>query len=157
MTKLIVEEYDEYEPIESFSGEYRWLSNFWPCHVKLDGLVFRSVEAGYVAAKTLDLDIRKQVQSLETSGKCKAFGKTIPLREDWLDVRLDIMENLLIQKFSNDLELKDKLIKTYPRQLIEGNWWGDTFWGVCRNKGENHLGKLLMKTRKNLKKGIEND
>lgn len=154
--KLLIEDDNPPEPIDSFQGEFRWLSNFWPCEVELDGLTFRSVEAGYVAAKTTDIEIRKHIQSLETSGKCKAFGKTMDLRSDWEDVRLDIMESLLVQKFSKDSELGNKLIETYPRQLIEGNYWKDVFWGVCEGKGKNNLGKLLMKIRKQIMKGNKN-
>lgn len=150
--KLLIEEDDIPEPIDSFQGEYRWLSNFWPCEVELDGLKFRSVEAGYVAAKTTDIEIRKYIQTLDTSGKCKAYGKKLDLRTDWKDVRLDIMESLLVQKFTKDSELGAKLIETYPKQLIEGNYWNDTFWGVCDGKGKNNLGKLLMKIRKKIMK-----
>jgi predicted NAD-dependent protein-ADP-ribosyltransferase YbiA (DUF1768 family) len=43
------------------------------------------------------------------------------------------------------------LIDTGDQELIEGNWWGDVIWGVCNGKGENHLGKILMEVRKELK------
>ena len=144
-------EFEEKSSIGSFSGKNRWLSNFWPCEVYLDELKFRSVEAGYVAAKTTDLDVRKYVQSLDSSGKCKAFGKIMTLRSDWKEIRLSIMENLLRQKFSQGTDLAEKLLETYPKELIEGNTWNDTFWGVCNNVGKNHLGKLLMKIRRELR------
>lgn len=153
--KLLIED-DIPVPIDSFQGDNRWLSNFWPCEVELDGLKFRSVEAGYVAAKTTDIEIRKHIQTLETSGKCKAYGKTMNVRSDWKNIRLDVMESLLVQKFSKGSELGNKLIETYPRKLIEGNYWGDTFWGVCEGKGKNNLGKLLMKIRKKIMKGDKN-
>lgn len=149
MTKLF--EYEDFGSIESFSGANRFLSNFWPCEVEFEGMIFRSVEAGYVASKTLDLEIRKQVQQLDTSGKCKAFGKTIILRPDWKDVKLKVMEYLLRQKFKKGSELGNKLVETFPKILIEGNTWNDTFWGICNNEGKNHLGKLLMKIRKDIK------
>jgi predicted NAD-dependent protein-ADP-ribosyltransferase YbiA (DUF1768 family) len=85
------------------------------------------------------------------SGKCKAFGKTIILRPDWNDVKLKIMENLLRQKFKKGSELGDKLVETFPKILIEGNTWNDTFWGICNSVGKNHLGKLLMKIRRDIK------
>ena len=141
--------------IDSFSGDFRWLSNFYPCKVFLEDLEFRSVEAAYVASKTLDENIRKQVQELKTSGECKSFGKTIPLRKDWKEVRLKVMENLLRQKFQKDSELGQKLISTKNIELIEGNYWNDTFWGVCKGKGKNNLGKLLMKIRREISGDIE--
>ncbi len=151
MSKNSLFEYEDFGSIESFSGANRFLSNFWPCEVEFEGMIFRSVEAGYVASKTLDLEIRKQVQQLDTSGKCKAFGKTIILRPDWKDVKLKVMEHLLRQKFKKGSELGDKLVETFPKILIEGNTWNDTFWGICNNEGKNHLGKLLMKIRKDIK------
>jgi predicted NAD-dependent protein-ADP-ribosyltransferase YbiA (DUF1768 family) len=59
------------------------------------------------------------------------------------------METLLRQKFAHP-ELRAKLKETNDAELVEGNWWGDRFWGVCRGEGENHLGKLLMKIRAEL-------
>jgi predicted NAD-dependent protein-ADP-ribosyltransferase YbiA (DUF1768 family) len=53
-------------------------------------------------------------------------------------------------KFSRNPELRVKLLNTGDLQLVEGNYWGDTFWGVCNGKGENHLGKILMRVRKEL-------
>lgn len=80
------------------------------------------------------------------------------MRADWDDARnyrLVVMEQLLREKFSDkNPELKQKLIDTYDAELIEGNTWNDTFWGVCGGIGKNHLGKLLMKIRRDLiKKG----
>ena len=60
------------------------------------------------------------------------------------------MRDALIQKFS-DKKLQKKLIDTGDAELIEGNWWGDKFWGVCEGEGENHLGKLLMEVREMFK------
>lgn len=56
------------------------------------------------------------------------------------------MEDLLRLKFSNR-EVANLLILTGDEELIEGNWWGDKFWGIYNGEGENHLGKLLMKIR----------
>jgi ribA/ribD-fused uncharacterized protein len=136
--------------ILEFKDEFRWLSNFWPCRVIFEGLEFDSVEAAYVAAKTKDINLRKAVQKLRTSGECKRFGRSIDLRHDWNDVRIDIMTNLIRQKFALGSELAAKLISTNSAEIIEGNSWNDTFWGVCRGKGENNLGKIIMMVRDEL-------
>lgn len=136
--------------IDSFSGENRWLSNFWSCEVYLDGEKYDSVEKAYVAAKTLDPLKRKVIAAFKTAGECKRFGKTLKLRPNWNDLRLSIMEGLLKEKFNNNSELAAKLIKTRGIELIEGNYWGDTFWGVCKGVGQNNMGKLLMKIREEL-------
>lgn len=133
-----------------FNGEHRWLSNFWPCSVELGGMHFNSVEAAYVASKTLCMETRKKVQALEKPGDCKRFGRTLKLRDDWDVVKIDIMRDLIRQKFSQGSELGERLVSTGDCQIVEGNTWGDTFWGVCRGLGENHLGKLIMERRREL-------
>ena len=136
--------------ITSFFGEYRFLSNFWPCEVFLDGMLFKSVEHAYVAAKTEDLMLRSIIQNVQTPSQAKQYGKTLKLRNDWDIIKLHIMRNLLEQKFKDPV-LKQLLSNTKPHQLIEGNSWGDKFWGQCPlGDGKNHLGKMLMEIRDNI-------
>lgn len=136
--------------ITSFSGEYRFLSNFWPHPVSFEGIQFPSNEHAYVAAKTLDLDIRKKIAMVESPAKIKRIGRTLDLRKNWEQVKVPIMHNLIKQKFS-DAGLRELLMKTSPVKLIEGNTWGDTFWGECPlGTGKNMLGKLLMYERDGL-------
>lgn len=68
------------------------------------------------------------------------------MRDDWDEVKISVMFYLLQQKFS-DPHLWSLLIATGDQPIAEGNQWGDTFWGVCRGKGENHLGKMIMAIR----------
>jgi N-glycosidase YbiA len=136
--------------ILEFKDEFRWLSNFWPCKVIFEGLEFNSVEAAYVAAKTVDIHLRRYIQQLKTAGECKRFGRDLDLRHDWCDIRIDVMTNLIRQKFASGTELAAKLISTRSAEIIEGNSWNDTFWGVCRGKGENNLGKIIMMVRDEL-------
>ena len=140
--------------IDSFSGEYDFLSNFSPSIVSFEGEEYPTVEHGYQAAKTLLAEGRLAVKEAATPGLAKKYGRRLKLREDWEKVKIGVMEQLLREKFS-DVELREKLLGTSPHELVEGNWWGDTFWGVCRGKGENHLGKLLMKIRKEFEHGIQ--
>ena len=44
-------------------------------------------------------------------------------------------------------ELREKLLATGDEELIEGNWWNDKFWGVCKGEGCNMLGLILMEVR----------
>jgi len=131
--------------ITAFTGEYRWLSNFAACEVKWGELTFPSVEHAYQASKFTDPDLIKRFQVV-TASEAKRMGRTKP-RFDW--DKLAVMEYLLNQKFCDPV-LRNKLIETGDAELVEGNWWGDTFWGVCGGVGENHLGKLLMKIRSQL-------
>lgn len=136
--------------IESFTGDFRFLSNFYPCHyVYLDYAAYPSVEHAYQAAKTTDEQARRWFYKppLPTAAETKKMGKKLTLRSDWEGVKLSIMEDLLRQKF-NQPALKEQLLATGDATLVEGNYWGDTYWGVDKRKGgQNHLGKLLMKIR----------
>ena len=134
------------QTIDHFNGQYAFLSNFAPTNVLYDNLEYFTVEHAYQAAKTLDLTERKKIQGAETPAVAKKMGRNVILRNDWESVKLDIMLDLLRQKFLND-DLKYALLSTNNAELIEGNWWGDVFWGVCRGRGQNHLGRLLMLVR----------
>jgi len=136
--------------ITHFRGPYRWLSNFWPAKVTFDGMEFSSVEHGYQAAKTLDLAVRRQIAALPTPGQSKRHGRRLKVRDGWDSMKLVVMEDLLRQKFA-DADLRQKLLGTRDAELVEGNVWGDTFFGVCDGKGENHLGRLLKVIRNELR------
>jgi len=140
--------------IYSFTSIYSFLSNFYHSFVKLDGIIYPSVEHAFQAAKTLDADLRKPFHKhrLLTAGDAKRMGRKLKLRPDWEHIKLQIMEDLLFSKFSDPV-LKQMLLDTGDAKLIEGNTWGDTFWGEDLHKGgQNHLGKLLMKIRENYEK-----
>lgn len=140
------------QEISGFFGEYRWLSNFWPASVHLRELTFSSVEAAYQAAKTRDVAIQKKFCGLSPV-EAKRFGRNIPLREDWEEVKEKAMLYFLEQKFAPGSQLARKLLYTGDAVLVEENSWGDRYWGVCRGSGENRLGKLLMQVRDSLREG----
>lgn len=136
--------------VEKFSRTF--LSNFWPAVVTYDGETYASVEHAYQAAKTLDLELRRAVREAPTGAAAKKKGQAIPsskLRPDWPELKLQIMEDLLRQKFAH-ADLRAQLLATAPKRLVEGNTWGDTFWGSVSGVGENHLGRLLMEIRRDL-------
>nr|DAF30604.1 MAG TPA: NADAR protein [Caudoviricetes sp.] len=135
--------------MDSFKGQYSFLSNFYPVQVEIEGIVYPSVEHAYVAMKTMDIELRKQISLMETAGKVKRMGRTLNIRSDWDHIKLPVMFGLLRLKFQKP-ELKLLLISTGDSHLEEGNWWGDTFWGVCKGVGENNLGKLLMRVRQEI-------
>jgi N-glycosidase YbiA len=138
--------------IERFDGEYRWLSNFYPAAVTLDGVIYPTVEHAYQAAKTLDRAERLGIGLKPTPGQAKRAGRHVTLRPDWDAIKVDVMEGLLRQKFSS-ADLRNKLVDTGEEMIVEGNTWGDTFWGVCRGEGKNTLGRLLMLIRHELVSG----
>lgn len=138
------------EPITSFTGANRFLSNFYPCAVTLDFFTYTSVEHAYQAAKCANFQrsIRSQIRTCQTPGMAKRLGAKAILSPDWVTRKVKVMADLLEQKFAPDTDLAGRLLETGDRELIEGNLWGDVFWGVCNGIGENNLGKLLMERRK---------
>ena len=129
---------------------YTFLSNMERCRVLMYNQWYTSVESAYQASKCADPADRVQFQNLNPYA-AKKLGRHVRMRSDFDTVKLQFMEELLRRKFSNvNPELKQKLIATGDLELVEVNTWGDTFYGECNGKGENHLGKLLMKVRKDL-------
>jgi ribA/ribD-fused uncharacterized protein len=133
--------------ITAFQGAHRFLSNFWPAPVVYDGSEYPSVEHAYQAAKTLDPAWREKIWTAIQPGAAKRLGKQVPMRADWEQVKVDVMRDLVFQKFAPGTALAAQLLATGDAMLIEGNTWGDRFWGVCGGSGENHLGRLLMEVR----------
>ena len=142
------------DTITEFRGEYRWLSNFESVPIELDGVTYASVEHAYMSAKSTD-PLWKEfcADETQTPSMVKRASREIELVEGWEQKKMDVMEHCLRCKFNQE-PFKFNLIDTGDRHIQEGNWWNDTFWGVClkTNKGNNFLGVLIMKIREELKK-----
>lgn len=138
--------------IKEFNNEYRWLSNFAPVKIILDGVEYPSVEHAYMSKKSDDTEWKKFCMDANNKPyQVKRQSKTLTLTENWNDIRLDVMKECLIQKFSQE-PYRTKLLETGNQYIQEGNLWNDKFWGFClkTNTGENHLGKLIMDIRSKL-------
>jgi ribA/ribD-fused uncharacterized protein len=141
--------------ITYFKDEYSWLSNFEKVKIYYEGRLYPSVEHAYIAQKSNDEAWKHFCTSTKYSaGNLKKVSKEIDLRDDWEDVKVFIMYDLLKLKFTQE-PFRTKLLETEDMEIIEGNWWGDTFWGVDVNtdEGENVLGRLIMKIRSEIKEG----
>lgn len=147
--------------IDFFDGtEYDFLSNFHPSEVTLYGGLCKpekprsfeceTVEHAFQAAKSPYL---RQIESIATAagpGAAKAMGRTCDIRTDWEAVKVEIMRELVRQKFTRHHHLGQMLLDTAPAILIEGNTWHDRFWGVYEGEGLNWLGIILMEVRNEL-------
>jgi len=139
------------EKIRGFQKWYSFLSNFYRCEVIVEGVKYPSSEHAFQAMKfiTTDEKIAERIRLCEKPSDAKQLAAEFKkvVRKDWRDVSLLVMEKVVTAKFSQNPDLLDKLLDTGGVELIEDNWWGDTFWGVCKGVGENNLGKILMKVR----------
>lgn len=130
--------------IKEFRGKYYFLSNFSESKIELNGITFLNGESAFHSFK--DISRQHEFSILDPSA-AKRKGRQVNLRSDWEDVKDDIMYQVVKAKFTQNEDLKLKLINTGDEYLEEGNTWGDTYWGVCRGKGNNMLGKILMRVR----------
>lgn len=136
--------------ISRFKGKYSFLSNFYPCFVEFEGIRYPSVEHAFQAAKTFDNDQRFAFSILPTASDAKKLGRKLKLRNDWEQVKEEVMYECLKSKFSNK-NLKEMLLQTGYAHIEEGNNHGDMIWGTVNGRGQNKLGKLLMRIREEIK------
>lgn len=145
--------------ISLYRGEFRFLSNFWLVDIVYGGRMWPSVEHAFQAYMTNDEAMRQKIHSMinPSDVKKESQKEDFPLRNDKEEIQLFLMSELIKRKFSvkDHPELAYKLFLTDPLLLIEGNNWGDTYWGICGNIGYNNLGKLQMQQRENIKVFIE--
>lgn len=132
--------------IESFEGRWMFLSNYYPARVSYDGVVYPTVEHAYQAAKTLDPPTRERIREAPDPDAAKRLGRARQHRPDWETVKVPVMRELVAAKFA-DPDLRARLLATGDAELVEGNDWGDVFWGRCDGAGANHMGRILMSLR----------
>lgn len=143
--------------IEEFKDDYFFLSNFYLRRIRYgielnskSVVIFKSAEHAFQAAKSTNDNDKRLIADSHTPGLAKSRGQLIPLRSDWEKIKKQVMYEIVKAKFVQSSKLRKLLLKTGTKKLIEGNWWHDTYWGVCNGVGENHLGKILMRVRKEL-------
>lgn len=136
--------------VRRMTGEHAFLGSFHAVTVPFEGVSYPTVENAFQAAKTTDPSAREPFRVVSPA-EAKRLGTRVALRADWEAVKLDVMAALVSAKFSAPA-LRERLCATSPRELVEGNWWHDNFWGVCHcprcgAQGANHLGRILMEVR----------
>ena len=150
--------------IDCFDGDYRFLSNMYQLPTNITvvysgidsvcqncSITVDNTEAAYQAGKAKDPKIFEGLNGIaakKLSHKIKMTEKDLELWDSYK--KFQLMRRLLKMKFAIP-ELKEMLLSTGDEELVEGNYWHDTVWGVCDGVGENHLGKLLMEIRESLK------
>lgn len=136
-----------------FRDEYYFLSNKYPCKVKFRDYEFKCAESAYQAYKNEAFAFR----FVNFDGdRSKQESKLVELPFDWNNKKIKLMKEVVYSKFSQNEELKQKLINM-DIDIVEDNNWHDNFWGNCNcDKCKNivhlnYLGKILMDVREILK------
>ena len=135
---------------------YYQFTNFYPAVIILDGLAWPTTEHYFQAQKFIGTPFIEIVRSLPSPRDAFEFSRRPFVaqwrRSDWEQVKINIMRKALLAKFSQYYDLRKQLLQTGMRTLIEDSPY-DSFWGIGRNgQGENHLGKLLMEVRDEIRK-----
>ncbi len=143
--------------ISGFFGKYRFLSNFWPAVIVLDGITYPTAEHAYQAAKTDDQSIKRHIALIKSPGEVKKFSRAIQLKANWNEIRIDVMTRVQFAKYDQNADLRQQLLDTGDHDLVEVNNWKDRFWGVYDGGGYNHLGVILMKVRKSYQENLNAD
>ena len=146
--------------VEVFAGGYHFLSNFYQRPIPYRGLEFKSGEHLFNALKTTDITEALWVMNAELPGEAKSRGRRVTLKPNWDETeRFKAMRSTIGAKFLYDFVLREQLLETGDAYLEEGNTWHDQVWGnclcsrpSCQSPGQNHLGKLLMELRSDIRK-----
>ena len=131
------------------------LSNYYECEVFYDGRLYSSSEAAYQSMKTTDTVIRDKFIGL-TPDESKQLGRSLIIRPDWNDVKIQLMYDIIYAKFTQNKECRDYLINLDYDLIVEDTTgWHDNIWGICtcskcQGKGTNYLGRLLSKLKTDL-------
>ena len=161
-----------------FTGKNKFLSNYYDQHdCKIDlgeGLTYKSAEAAFQGGKVYfptnksrknpkspEHRLEKRFCDFDNPAAAKSLGRKIKMRPDWDEIKDDHMRRVIHAKFSQNEDLKQRLLATGDEILVEGNSWHDNYWGDCHCpkcreiQGKNRLGTILMEVRSELKEAKE--
>lgn len=143
---------------------YGYMSNFWKAPIIMSGKVYPTSEHYFQAMKMLNPDTQEYIRQLPTpmmaanEGRKRYTGPSTEcyrIRPDWENVKNDIMEEAVLAKFTQHDDLRQQLLSTGDTELIE-HTRNDSYWGDGGNgRGQNWLGKILMRVRQHLKDASE--
>ena len=155
------------ERIVGFKKYFSFMKLEYQVPVYFEGGLYPSALHAYYAAKSQEQTVRKRFQRMPMLKDMRELARTLIEPEDWKLRRLGIMEIINRDKFRRNKELKDKLLTTMERELINDitfelesgevlDYMTD-FWGVINNQGQNQLGRILEKIRRDCREGNELD
>jgi len=142
-------------PVLFYGGQHYMFSNFSAFRVIWRGRDWMTSEHAYQAAKFLEPEMQDLIAGATSAHDAKKLGRKHDdlKRSDWPEVKLSIMEEILRAKLAQHPFIKERLLETIGKDMIEDSP-KDSFWGRGPDHhGENHLGQLWMKLRNELTLG----
>lgn len=136
-----------------YENEFYSLSNFSSFAIEWKGKLHMTSEHVYHCEKFEDEEMKEKIRNTRSAHDAfkLAQANEDKYRKDWHDVKVSIMKEILLAKVDQHPYVKKKLIDSGDKELIEDSW-RDSFWGWGEDhNGQNHLGKLWMQIRKELK------
>lgn len=142
--------------IEFYSTKDRFgeFSNFSAHPFEIDGRLYPTSEHYFQAQKFADEAYCEQIRLSDSPMIAARLGRsrTVPIRDDWEAVKLDVMRRALRAKFDAYEPLRKLLLGTGDEPIIEAAKH-DAFWGSgADGLGQNWLGRLLMELRDELRR-----
>jgi N-glycosidase YbiA len=131
-------------------GEF---SNFAPFPIEIDGQSWPTTEHYYQAQKFDDPAYREQIRAAASPMIAAKLGRSrkVPLRDDWEQVRDEVMHRAVAAKFRTHAALRDLLLSTGDHLIVEDSPT-DSYWGCgADGNGRNMLGVILMRVRAELR------
>lgn len=138
--------------VRFYEKEFFMLSNFSAFSVKYDGDLWPTAEHAYQAKKFYDFDIRDRIKNARSPYEAKKIAHAFEneMRDDWEEVKIIAMEEIIWAKLSQHPYIQQKLFETGGRTIIEDSH-KDAFWGWGPDKqGENNLGRIWMRLRERM-------
>lgn len=137
-------------------GEYGYLANYSNHGFTVDNVYYPTVEHFYQASKFDNPAIIQQILNCKTPKEASNIGRDrnnirIP---NFREIKLDKMYEGVYYKFSQNKEIRSKLIETRNQEIKEMSV-KESFWGVGPDfDGRNEIGKILMRVREQVKKDV---
>jgi len=132
------------------NAPFGFLNNFKKARMFIYGRWWNNVEAPYQSQKTNDPDEQDMIWRAKTPREARDLGQKVKMRQHWDRIKVDVMYECCLAKFLQHPDLRHQLMETDPEILIEDSPI-DYFWGCgADGTGQNNLGKVLMRVRKDL-------
>ncbi len=144
------------------------LSNWHPCKFKYKSITFFNTEQAFMWEKAVffgDMATAELILKTPEPRENKALGRNVKDFDvkRWSEVSYQIMIDVNLAKYDQNLILKDAILSTEDKTIVEASPH-DRIWGIglywnnddcldeAKWRGTNLLGKALMEVRKTLKK-----
>jgi ribA/ribD-fused uncharacterized protein len=145
---------DTEKQIFFYENDFYVFSNFSSFAIEWRGKLYMTSEHAYQAEKFQDEGLKEQIRRARSAHQAFKMAEQNKgaCRKDWNEIRLKVMKDVLLAKVDQHSYVKKKLIESGDKELIEDSW-RDSYWGWGPEKdGANHLGRLWMEVREELKK-----